>query len=430
MAALDERRARSEFRDQDAHRGFRAALCARVATCEFRGFREIRRDEVRARDDLAQHGQGSPFEQRRAVAGGQHRIDDEQGRRISARDLLQPMQHGASDVIAGEHAELNHREGKIAGDGADLFQHQRRENRQYAVHLAPILHRECRYNGGAVHAESAEDLKIELEPGPSCRIGTGDGEHNAHARHGKLHQQDTHTEAGGHLSAHTTLRSLGWLLGTAWVAMLPVPVFAEKAATAPPLWYAQALAQGDGGTQITHFWSKGNRLRAETVIRGHRIVSLVNGDRYYAYDEVLGDGIAVRRSPIAIRADAGRLRPFGMEGQRIIEGGAEKVGVQEMRGRSCDLYRLTDSFGKREVCVTQDEFKLPLWSELFNRSQGKTIRTDYVMWFQPQELPDRFFEPDPRLALESLEYEEYTKRSAAGPVGSVPVLYADLLHGK
>jgi len=46
------------------------------------------------------------------------------------------------------------------------------------------------------------------------------------------------------------------------------------------------------------------------------------------------------------------------------------------------------------------------------------------------DLPDRVFEPDPRFSVESLSYDEYTKRSASGDPPSVPVLHANLLHGE
>ena len=60
-------------------------------------------------------------------------------------------------------------------------------------------------------------------------------------------------------------------------AVLIVPVIGgthaaeqPKAAAEPTLrtWYAQALARGSAGVNVTHFWSKGPKLRAETVIAG------------------------------------------------------------------------------------------------------------------------------------------------------------------
>ena len=73
---------------------------------------------------------------------------------------------------------------------------------------------------------------------------------------------------------------------------------AAEAAAAPPVelpdtWYAQALAYADVGINVTHFWSKGPLLRAETVVAGRRIVTIVNRDMYYAYDGLGRSGLAI-----------------------------------------------------------------------------------------------------------------------------------------
>src|SRR5262245_33622183 len=56
---------------------------------------------------------------------------------------------------------------------------------------------------------------------------------------------------------------------------------AKPAANGTPTWYAQALARGAGGLNVTHFWSKGPWLRAETVVAGHKVVNIVKGPWYY-----------------------------------------------------------------------------------------------------------------------------------------------------
>src|SRR4029450_3514507 len=70
-----------------------------------------------------------------------------------------------------------------------------------------------------------------------------------------------------------------------------------KKPSGPPTWYAQALARGDAGLNVTHLWSKGASLRAETVVAGHKIVTIVHGDRYYAYDGLTGEGVPNRPRP-------------------------------------------------------------------------------------------------------------------------------------
>ena len=81
----------------------------------------------------------------------------------------------------------------------------------------------------------------------------------------------------------------------------------------PPTWYAQALTRGEAGLNVTHFWSKGPWLRAETVVAAHKIVTIVRGDRYYAYDGLTGSGISIRREPAAVAEDRPDRRPFARE---------------------------------------------------------------------------------------------------------------------
>ncbi len=61
----------------------------------------------------------------------------------------------------------------------------------------------------------------------------------------------------------------------------------------PDTWYAQAYGQGERGILLTHYWSKGPRFRAEMVIAGHRIVTIVNGEYYTILDVTQGSGVVV-----------------------------------------------------------------------------------------------------------------------------------------
>jgi hypothetical protein len=197
-----------------------------------------------------------------------------------------------------------------------------------------------------------------------------------------------------------------------------------------PTWYAQALARGELGLNVTHFWSKGAMLRAETVIAGHAVVTIVKGPWYYAIDELTGRGLAIRRDAGAVARDAPERRPFGNEYEILLAQGAEKVGEEMLWGRSTEVYRITDRQGRREAWVTSDDAKLPLRVEIFDRQSGKQGSTEYVIWNGSLDIPDAFFEPAPDIAFERMEFEEYVRRSAeSGSAGPVPVLYASLLHG-
>jgi hypothetical protein len=197
----------------------------------------------------------------------------------------------------------------------------------------------------------------------------------------------------------------------------------------PPTWYALTLAHAEIGINVAYFWSKGPKLRAETVIAGRKVVSIVNGDTYYAYDATSREGVAIGRSRQAIAKDSPERRPFGRELEVIVAQGGEKVGEEEIAGRVCERHRVTDDAGRREIWVTKDELHLPLRLEIYTRLTGKTIYTDFVNWSSALPLDDGFFEPDAGVRFERLSYEQYAE-SQFTPVGPVPVLYMDLVTGR
>jgi hypothetical protein len=213
--------------------------------------------------------------------------------------------------------------------------------------------------------------------------------------------------------------------------LLPLLVAASETPQAPPepTWFVQRVTTGDAPLRVEYFWSKGSRLRAETVVAGRPILTIVSGEFYYVIDALGEVGVAIRRSPASLAADATRGRPFGREGDLMLAEGAEKVGEDDRTGKPCDLYRLTDSRGRREVCLSPDERRLPVHSETYSRSSHRRVETRYLDWVQGFRASDSFFTPDPRLELERIEYDAYLERSRRGTVGPAPVLYRELLHG-
>src|SRR5262249_31141118 len=215
----------------------------------------------------------------------------------------------------------------------------------------------------------------------------------------------------------------------------PAALAAEKDAAkkpaGPPTWYAQALTRGEAGLNVTHFWSKGAMLRAETVVAGHKMVTIVRGDRYYAYDGLTGEGLSILREPATAAADRADVRPFAREYEILKRQGAELVREETLLGRKAGVYRVTDDQGRRELWVTQDDLRIPLRVEIFDRDSGAQRTTDYVNWQSDLAIPDTFFAPDPQAALQEMDYTEYLRRSSAeGTVGPVPVLYTSLLYRK
>ncbi|HKJ24039.1 MAG TPA: hypothetical protein VKB65_04400 [Myxococcota bacterium] len=224
------------------------------------------------------------------------------------------------------------------------------------------------------------------------------------------------------------LRRLGLVLAVALVATAGVAAAAEE-----ETWHAETLTTSPRGLNVTQYWSKGHSLmRAETVVAGHRLVTIVNGKRYYSIDATEGQVVSIERSARALAEDKKRKRMIGLEGFVIRERGGEKVKSEVLAGRECDVYSNTDASGRQQVWIQQDGSgdQLPMRVEVYSRQAAATIRTDYVQWAQGLPLPDRFFEPDPRFSVESLTYDEYVARSSSSNPPAVPVLHANLLHGE
>jgi len=198
-----------------------------------------------------------------------------------------------------------------------------------------------------------------------------------------------------------------------------------------PTWYAQALARGPGGLNVTHFWSKGSKLRAETVVAGRKVVTLVNGDWYYAYDATRGLGVQIRRAPEAIAKDAPYRRPFGNEAVKLIRNGAERIREENYHGRDVEVYQITDQMGRRTVWATKDALNIPLRVEMYSRRTASQQSTDYTDWLTGLTLSETYFEVDPNVEIKTYEFDEYMHWMAkTGSLGPVPVLYTDLLRGR
>lgn len=197
-------------------------------------------------------------------------------------------------------------------------------------------------------------------------------------------------------------------------------------------WYALRITRGDTGVIVTHFWSRGRSMRAEAVLSGALIQQIVSGEWYYVIDGIRGTGIAVRRSADALEFDRKHpnARPFGNEAADLIARGAELVREEQVAGRKAKVHRLTDEQGRHEIWVTDDASALPVRIDSTDRNSGAHIITDYVDWLSGFQTPEAFFEPDPRVQLERIEYDEYMERASRERLGPAPILFGDLLHGR
>lgn len=224
------------------------------------------------------------------------------------------------------------------------------------------------------------------------------------------------------------------LLCVALCAPATAAIAAEKQKTsekpAIPSWYAETISHSDSGLNVTELWALQSRFRAETAIRGHKLVTIVNGDTYYTYDATTMAGIAIRRAPAAIAQDSRHPRPFGNELDILIEDGGEKVREENIGGRPADVYQVTDANGKRNVSVTQDDRRLPIRVEVFDRKSGSTRYKEYVDWAAGIPLTDAFFTPDPRIQFVHFELDDYVAKAIAkDPSTAIPILYGELLNG-
>lgn len=197
-------------------------------------------------------------------------------------------------------------------------------------------------------------------------------------------------------------------------------------------WYAQRISSGECvPLRIEDLWSRGAWLRAETVIGGRPIVTIVRGDRYITVDRLSGSGVSVKRHPNAQAADEPKGRPFGNELRELRRAGGELVGEEELGGGAkCALWRLTSNEGRTEVCTSQEDSPRIFFVRRWDRASNCNLQWRYVQWLRDFEMKGSFFAAPAKAKIESYSYEKYVQslgQSAAGP--ALPPLIPLLLHG-
>lgn len=196
-----------------------------------------------------------------------------------------------------------------------------------------------------------------------------------------------------------------------------------------PSWYVAAVVSGRTGYRVTHYWSKGSNMRAQTLVGIRAVTTIVRGDRYWVFDELLKEGIVVKRSALALTEDAKQTRPFANDLEDLIRANGEKVETGMLSGIPAETWRVTNAAGRRTVWVTLDEPKVPLRVENFNRETSESATLNYSNWVSGFDLPDTAFEPPADLVLQEFEYDQFLEKSLEGPVGPAPIIYPKLLHG-
>ncbi|MCS5636059.1 MAG: hypothetical protein NZ990_06045 [Myxococcota bacterium] len=180
---------------------------------------------------------------------------------------------------------------------------------------------------------------------------------------------------------------------------------------------------------IVQYWALGSRLRAEAVVRGHNVVTLVNGEFYYAYDALTNVGYRIRRPPEAIAADAKRLRPFGLQLAQLLAEGGEKIRDDTMEGIEVEVYRVTDGEGRRTLWVQKQSSRIPIRLEAYDRATGRDRTFDWINWVPGVRIPESYFEPPSDVKFEEFEsYDQYRLRYAERPVAPGRPYFPELIE--
>jgi len=221
------------------------------------------------------------------------------------------------------------------------------------------------------------------------------------------------------------------LMVASFVASAPGSLAEEppKAPTLPKTWHATVFFSSGYSYRIIHYWSSGSMMRAETLIAGPPITTIIRGDRYISFDRLTGKALDVERSPAAVAQDQGRVRPFAIELDELRRAGGEKIEDTRMSGVPVEVWRLTDDNGRRTVWVSKKEPFVPIRAETFVRGSSQTLTFDYSNWGFDLEIPASLFALPSDVEVVRFGYAEFEKQSAKEPVGVAPILYPDLLHG-
>ena len=207
------------------------------------------------------------------------------------------------------------------------------------------------------------------------------------------------------------------------------PKGSEQSATGGEYWFAETIQHGDGGIRVMYIWSKGRKLRADRIIDGAVLQTIVNGDTYYNILPTAGIGVAIQRTATALADDRKGGRPFGHDVEAILARGAEKAATERLMGHEVAVYRLNSGKSREEVWATTDGDKLPVKVVYTDREGGKSYET-LLNWAHGNAVKETFFEPDPRIAMQKVTYEEFVAGVKDGSLKTFPPLFNDLLVGE
>jgi hypothetical protein len=180
VAALDQHPARPQLMHRPG-RGQHVALVADLDAAQQPDLAQV------GGDDGGQWGQPLPqgldgvgAQQRVAVLGRRHRVDDQVGQ----GEALAGAGHGLDDGGRGQHAGLGRVDPDVGGHRLDLLEHGLGLELVEPLHADGVLHRHGGDGRHAVDPVGQERLEVRLDPGPAAGVGPGDGEHPSRYGHG------------------------------------------------------------------------------------------------------------------------------------------------------------------------------------------------------------------------------------------------------
>jgi len=207
-----------------------------------------------------------------------------------------------------------------------------------------------------------------------------------------------------------------------------LPTASTSAAENPRGIQATSLARTEYEVVVAQYWSLGPLLRAEAVIGGSNVVTVVDGETYAVFDALTNRGYRVKRSADAKARDAIRKRPFGLHLQEILDQGGERIREEKSDGIDVDVYRVTDEQGRRTLWARAGEDQIPIRLETYERSRGRTGRLDWINWLEGVEIPVAFFAPPSEVVFEDFDsFEEFQIRAAQSPLSPAPPFFPELI---
>ena len=140
---------------------------------EHRQFRQVGRDQVGEGQEFTQFRFGGLLQEPVAAGGHHHGVQDHDG----GTGLFQPAADGGNHRGVTQHADLDGVDADVIADGLKLGGQEVRRGYVDGPDAMGVLCRQGGNGGHAVAAVGGNALEVRLDPRPSGRVRSGDGQH-------------------------------------------------------------------------------------------------------------------------------------------------------------------------------------------------------------------------------------------------------------